>query len=354
MFVKEKKISLLLFIIGIIIVTIILFVLFIHFKKTIPISFIKNGGFNRKNTSIGLTLKNNVSLPSDFYSIIGFANQRIYLRGFNTNQIISFSENTPNIDAFSYNLSNILKKEEITDVFLNHFNKTLEVTSGNKKIIFQIDLINKKLLHTWQVDQYFSKSIIMQGDSMVLEIQKGKTLKTTLALYKLINNKAVKIKESNINFNLYDDGSLKQITDNKLLFVPYYYNKFYCFNYNLNLLFRGKTIDTVKTPPDIIYSKTLNMLTFIQTPRLVNARFLIIKNKLLIQSLIAADNDYKDVFKENCILDIYDIKNGYKYIKSLYLPTLKSEKCQDIFISGKAIFLVFSKSLLIYEMENEI
>jgi len=152
------------------------------------------------------------------------------------------------------------------------------------------------------------------------------------------------------------DGKLKYDFDKKLLMYMYYYrNQFVCLDTNLNVVYKGNTIDTT-THANIdvseIESKRYSGVrtSMLSTPpRSINKNLCITDSLLLIQSSIAADNEDIERFENSSVLDVYSMLNR-KYKFTLYIPDLNGRKIQSLYAKENRLYIVVDKSIFLYRM----
>lgn len=141
------------------------------------------------------------------------------------------------------------------------------------------------------------------------------------------------------------DGNLKyDKTSGRIVYVKMFQNEYYCLDTNLNLLYKGHTIDTT-------YSNSVNIdlvnadgVTKVMAtkPRVIVNRHVDASDGLLyIMSGLRADNEKLKNFNTIIPVDVYEISDG-KYVGSFYLPRFEGKKIRD--------FKVFNNTLLaLYE-----
>ncbi|TKC62202.1 hypothetical protein FBD94_08245 [Pedobacter hiemivivus] len=139
----------------------------------------------------------------------------------------------------------------------------------------------------------------------------------------------------------------------KLFYMYFYRGEFLCLDTNMKLLYKSKTIDTVTTAVVKAAKVTKNKVnTFTQStpPNAVNRVYTLCKNELYIASLLKADNEQTSNFKENQIIDVYNMDSG-KYQYSFYLPKYNGVKLRDFRISGNLIFAIYGTLIVRYELD---
>src|SRR5690606_22443648 len=115
----------------------------------------------------------------------------------------------------------------------------------------------------------------------------------------------------------------------------YYIGEFLCSDTNLNLVYRAKTIDTVKNV-DIeskvksskIDNQSVQVLIHSKPPKIVNRYLTINDNKLYVLSRSISDNEHRSATKKNSSIDVYSIGKG-KYLYSFYIPKYRNIKVQE-------------------------
>jgi hypothetical protein len=188
---------------------------------------------------------------------------------------------------------------------------TRAVTIGPNSYIFRgFDTANKKTIQ-----------VFMKGDPKTGELQKQRTL---------LNEEG----------GIGSDGYLNYDKKTSLVtYVSFYSNKFYCLDTNLNLVYSGRTIDTMNTVK-IETGEVNNIITNVSPARKVNGRSRVANGRLYTLSKLQADNEKGNEFDRNNPVDIYDIKNG-EYQGSFYIPGYKREKLIDFKVMDNIVVAVY-------------
>jgi len=117
------------------------------------------------------------------------------------------------------------------------------------------------------------------------------------------------------------DGIINYDPTSRLVVYLYYYrNQFICMDSNLDVLYRGHTIDTVSHANiKIGLISSEHTMTLASPPLIVNRRSCASNGWLFVNSELIAKNEDRKDFNGNSVIDIYSLKDGrYKY--SFYLP----------------------------------
>ncbi|WP_148044271.1 hypothetical protein [Sinomicrobium pectinilyticum] len=145
---------------------------------------------------------------------------------------------------------------------------------------------------------------------------------------------------------LYYDQKTQQ-----LVFLYYYRNQFICTDTNLQLKYRGTTIDTIsraKIKVDKISSE--NSLTMSAPALKVNNRASIYNNLLFNNSNLLAANEDSDRFEKASVIDAYDLSEGdYRY--SFYIPLHEEKKIKAFKVVEDHILLaLYDHDLVRYHL----
>lgn len=135
------------------------------------------------------------------------------------------------------------------------------------------------------------------------------------------------------------DGTLHYDPETaKLVYVYYYRNQFVCLDTNLNLQYKGHTIDTVTHARIKVASLISEGKNTLASPSGVVNRLSCTDGKwIYVNSKLMANNERKAEFDKVSVIDVYSLKDG-SYHFSFYLPGLGNTKMRS--------FRVFSKTLV--------
>ena len=132
-------------------------------------------------------------------------------------------------------------------------------------------------------------------------------------------------------------------------YVYYYRNQFVCTDSNLQLLYRGHTIDTVSQARINSSRVSGGRQTVMSTPGvLVNKRSCVGDGDLFVQSALIADNENKKFFDNASTIDVYGISDG-KYRFSFYVSDHQHEKMRDFRVSGHMLVALYEHTLCAYD-----
>lgn len=151
------------------------------------------------------------------------------------------------------------------------------------------------------------------------------------------------------------DGSLHYNKDLKrLVYVYLYRNEFVVADRNLNLDYRGNTIDTI-SHAQLKLSKFSDgkIKTFSEPPLIVNKASSTSGNYLFVNSALPGQYESKDMWKKANIVDVYDL--GKKsYLSSFYLYHDGDKKMRSFIVVGNSVFILMGNKLVRYRLREDI
>ena len=147
------------------------------------------------------------------------------------------------------------------------------------------------------------------------------------------------------------DGTLLYNSDlAQILYIYRYRNQFVGLDTTLNVIYKGKTIDTVSYSN--IKTHTIsseNKIILASQPTIVNQLSAIDKNRLYINSGLIADNELKEKFDQNSVIDVYSLKNQ-DYQFSFYLPAYDKSKMYDFKILDNKVIALYDHYIVTYSL----
>ncbi|MBT1688295.1 hypothetical protein [Dawidia soli] len=148
------------------------------------------------------------------------------------------------------------------------------------------------------------------------------------------------------------DGTLHYSQNAKrMVYVYFYRNQFIVADSNMDLQYRGHTIDTFsRARLEIAQIKKSGKKMLAKPPLQVNGLSCVADDKLYIQSTVLADNDSPETFMNGATIDAYSIKNG-AYLGSLHVPNYKNQRLNNFQVSNGILFAIFDQYLLTYDLE---
>lgn len=146
----------------------------------------------------------------------------------------------------------------------------------------------------------------------------------------------------------------KFCTDGKLLFDPesnevvYFYiyrNEFIVMDSSMNLMYRGKTIDTVSHAQIRAVKKRANQsYTMSAPPLIVNENGGVSNGLLFIKSPLLSGNELEKVFAKLTVVDVYDLK-GASYLFSFYVPKFDGRSFREFMIHENLLIVLYDRRI---------
>ncbi|MCG8321921.1 MAG: hypothetical protein MI921_20660 [Cytophagales bacterium] len=135
----------------------------------------------------------------------------------------------------------------------------------------------------------------------------------------------------------------------QIIYVYAYRNQFIGLDANLNVLYKGNTIDTISRAKIKVDTLVYENKTQVKSSnaKIVNKRAAVHKDWLYVHSGLMADNELKEHFDENSVIDVYSLRDQ-KYKFSFYLPVYKDKKVHDFKVDDNKIVAMHDRFLITY------
>ncbi len=145
------------------------------------------------------------------------------------------------------------------------------------------------------------------------------------------------------------DGMLEEDEQTSTIVYAYFHrNEYVVMDTSLNLRYRGTTIDTVSHAQlKLNYIDGVPKLA--SPPKSINKQICASDGYLFVRSGLWADNEDRQVFKRNTVLDVYDLKKG-KYKGSFYLPRLKKQEADTFKVFKDTLVALYGQYLVTYRL----
>lgn len=227
---------------------------------------------------------------------------------------------------------------------------------GTVPVIYRGNIANwkaKLIMHS--NNYYFSKAEIIAPDKIVFRAQELKSRNNVLGTFNFSDSLQVQYAPSLLQKQIdgfFDTDGMMQYDDQlqKFIYVYYYRNQFIVANKNLQLNYRGNTIDTTTHANlKVAYIKKTRQRKIASLPSTVNQLIAVSGNLLFVNSKIIGRYESKKMWKEASIVDVYNIQNN-TYLSSFYIYNSKKAKIQSILISGNNLYAVIGHHIHKYRL----
>jgi len=207
-------------------------------------------------------------------------------------------------------------------------------------------------------DAFFSLAEPMESNSFAIRARSSASNENVLGIVHIKDTIAVKLShhllEKQLDGIFDTDGMLSYNKDlKKLVYVYFYRNEFIVTDENLNLDFRGKTIDTVsKAQLEIAKIKSRNKSTLGSQALWVNKQSFSSGNYLFLVSDRLGKYEPEDMLKEASIIDVYNLANN-TYEFSFYLYDHNLEKLNHFQVFNDVMVGILGNFLVTYKLKPE-
>jgi hypothetical protein len=322
----------------------------------ILLCFFSDGFRHSKNNFIRLlppskvTPGNILDFKTGSWNFAGFSRDSIYIGNLYTpDKLIRVDSNVKDTVAVKLGIPD---RTKLTKGYFNLIDDNLVYTlDGNQPLLLAGNNGNR-ILKPASKPPYFTQAIHTRSNSFVLRVvQAGQnklvTYRTDSAGFKMPTN----LLEKQVDGIFCTDGNLVKVPNsNKIIYVYYYRNQFICTDDNLNLLYKGKTIDTVSHAHiKVDYIKSSNETTISSPPLYVNKQSTANEKYLFIHSALIADNEVAESLGKVSVIDVYAVKDG-KYQFSFYLPDFRGNKIRDFKVYGQSLYALYDHYLYKYQL----
>ena len=313
----------------------------------------KKNGFTRFISKNLLTPARTLNLKKGVYYVAGYTKEHLYLG----------NELAPDrILCTNYSLS---KSQYLK---INFFDTTeylkavprITIDSPNVYLIdanTPIILIGKLKslnVHRLETLTHFAASIPVSPYSYVFKVYDSITKQNILAKcnidQKYLDKTKKTIEKQNDGIFCLDGMLNYNPKTRHLAYVYYYRNEFIYLDTNLNIIFKGHTIDTTKIAKiKTALVKSTGVLTMETPPLFVNKLSYLSNDWIFINSSLKSDNELRSMFKNNSVIDVYALSNGlYKF--SFYIPNIDNGKLKQFYVIDKTLITIYENCIKTFHL----
>lgn len=318
-----------------------------------------NNGFERNIANINPALTGNISLP-DLTSLVSLTNDELLI------QQRRFPFIVLKLDRRLKKIveDTLVLPKQFTTTRKNYYyskigpelvvtNETGEILRlGNKSDYYKINNLKFDLSTGKSANTIFLRSYIGHGIDRHFEILKVK-LNDTASVQKSF------ILPKQIDGIFCVDGRMIYDDKNARLYYMYYYRgEFLCLDTNLNLIYKAKTIDTVRIAKVKVKNYTeatnginLSKNTIMSASPLVNNYFAVDADKIYIKSNLKAENQTLSEFRISNSIDVYSTNNG-RYLYSFYIPKVYNSKLLEFKVRDSYFYGLYHAGLVAYDLKK--
>lgn len=313
----------------------------------------RNLSFSRTFVPGTLKTLNTMELKYNSYYIAGRTEHKIYL-GNSTGflNVISADPKLTDSSHIKISLKNI-EDPKFKYPFVKIYDPYFYITDGVQPSLF------RGLLGEWEAAKFmkdsafFINALPMAPDRFIIKTMQSSSMEYTLGIlgpeYPYLKLRPLLEKQLDgvfcVDGKLHYNDSLK-----RMVYVYYYRNEFIVSDKDLNLIYKGKTLDTFSR----VSSKSMNVnsgnrVLLSSQPRTVNKTSALTGNLIFINSNIMGSNDDEYRYLRSSVIDIFEIRNG-QYLFSFYLPGFNGRAAREFIIMDHYLIALYSQYLVSYDM----
>ncbi len=210
-----------------------------------------------------------------------------------------------------------------------------------------------------QGSEYFTKMEPIDSITMVIRAMGKKNGENILGTINLRDTAKVylapKLLEKQLDGFLDTDGTLLYNSLLQRIVYQYRYrNQFIVADRNLNVDFRGNTIDTIRHPKlDIRYVASRDERKFGAPPLTVNKTNAAYNNLFFVNSALPGKYESASTWKQASIIDLYNL-NTNSYISSFYIYDVHGKKLNSFIVIDSLLFALIDDQLVLYKLRKSV
>jgi hypothetical protein len=231
------------------------------------------------------------------------------------------------------------------------------VFEGIVPYVFKGNITNWKASLRIHSGYYFSQLEPMDSVNMVLRYMKPKRGESLLGTLNLADTTKVKYAPSLLQKQfdgIFDtDGIVHFNTQlNSIVYVYVYRNQFIVTDPNLNLKYRGNTIDTVsRAQVKLTKLAGSTMKTFAQPPLIVNKTSAVQGNLLYVNSVLPGLYESEAIWKTASIVDVYDLSDK-TYRSSFPVYNIGVKKMRSMMVYDNHLYALIGEKIVSYRLRE--
>lgn len=136
----------------------------------------------------------------------------------------------------------------------------------------------------------------------------------------------------------------------RVVYVYRYRNEYVVTHKNLELDYRGNTIDTISIAQvKLVRLKNSTRRTFAEPPLVVNKTSTVDGNLLYVNSGLPGNYEDKNLWKTASIVDVYDLTDG-TYRSSFPIYNIKGETMKSMLVVGQFLYALIGDKIVSYKL----
>lgn len=232
------------------------------------------------------------------------------------------------------------------------------VTDGTVPSIFTGNVKNWKATKDKGAIPFFTLAEPIDSLNMALRLTSLTKNRNTLAVYSLNKGKILfqnfSLLEKQADGIFDTDGML--LSNNKLNlmhYIYYYRNEFLTADKQMQMIKKGRTIDTVSTAEIEVASLSAGEKQMAKPPVIINKVTAVYGNLLFIKSQRIGKFEDEKMLKDASILDVYDLNDG-SYVSSLYVYHVNGNEMTSFKVVYNRIYAISGRFLSVVRLHKNI
>ena len=318
----------------------------------------RNNGFIRRYPQHPVTHLYDVNIGFNSYYIAGFYKNHMYL-GNTTAPLWIIDFNLITQDTFHKKIKIIKPHTTITNnLKLTTKDSLFYMLDGTIPTMYRGNIKNWRTKQVKNIPAYFS--LAQPGDNNQLLIRTISTDKNENEIGRIMLSDSNSLQlnptliQKQVDGIFGSDGMLLyNHWLHRLLYIYFYRNEFIVIKNNLELDYRGKTIDTVRLAKiKVVDIPSHSTRKLAGNPLLINRQAATAGNYLFINSNRLGKYEPKEMLKEASIIDIYNIP-GKTYEFSFYLYDNQQDKLRNFQVYQEKLYALMGHYLVCYSLKAE-
>ena len=228
---------------------------------------------------------------------------------------------------------------------------------GTTPCVFRGMLTDWKATLQWKDSTWFSHPEIIDSVTIAFKTSK-ENLEATIGTLNIPDGKvnfASDVLTRQIDGRFDSDGTLQfDSLTNRLTYLYRYRNQYTLAGRDLNVITRGKTIDTIsKAKIEVADIEERRERKMSKPPLIVNKGNVVYKNLLFVNAGLVGRYEDPQMWKESSIIDVYDT-DSKSYISSFYIYNVGGKKVRSFMVREDMLYAMIGNSIVSYRLNSKI
>ena len=317
-----------------------------------------HNNFTRRFPHFPAVVDKEMNLQADSYYFAGSDIGKIYLGNYTAPlQILEIDSalKTKTIHRIKLNKMNL----PFTTIQIKILAPYFYLVDGNVPCIFKGKTTDWKASYIMRGDPYFSQFAPIDSTKIAFRTILKKTKTNTLGLFDLTDTTSIKFQpkliEKQIDGVFDTDGqTLYDKEFEKLIYIYTYRNQYIVADKNLQVLYRGNTIDTTAHANlKVVTISNSGETKLAAPPLIVNNTSAVFKNTLFVSSNLPGKYESLLMWKKAAIVDLYNVENR-SYLLSFYIYDIDGKKMRSFYIDGAKLYALIGSKIVVYKLRKSI